>query len=96
MVKNSFSEPKNQQKSNISKSVCFKKIPAHRFAGLICANKLEGFFFFEKFFFQGLGAFFTTAARLIWASFFSTKKYCILFFKGDYLIFMYCNIENML
>ena len=73
MVMNSFSEPKNQRKLNISRPVYFKKISAHRFVGLICTNKLEGFFF-RKFFFQRLGAFFTTATRLIWASFFSTKK----------------------
>ena len=31
-------------------------------------------FFFQKNVFQGLGAFFTTAKSLIWASFFSTKN----------------------
>ena len=74
MVKNSFSEPKNQRKLDISRPIYLKKISAHRFVGLICTNKLERFFFSIKFFFQGLGAFFTTATRLIWASFFSTKK----------------------
>ena len=78
MVKNSFSEPKNQRKLDISRPIYLKKISAHRFVGLICTNKLERFFFSIKFFFQGLGAFFTTATRLIWASFFSTKK----FFQG--------------
>ena len=73
MLKASFSEPKNQRKLNISRLVCFKKTSAHNFVGLICANKLKGFFF-RKHFFKGLGALFTTATRLIWASFFSTKK----------------------
>ena len=74
MVKNSFSEPKNQRKSNIWRPIYFEDISAHR---------VEGFFFLN----EGLRAFFTTAARLIWASFFSTKK--IFFFKGDYLIALF-------
>ena len=49
MVKNSFSEPKNQQKLNISRPIYFKKISAYRFLGLICTNKLEGFFFENNF-----------------------------------------------
>ena len=73
ILKNSFSEIKNQRKLNISRPIYFKKLSAHRFVGLVCTNKLEGLFF-EKIFFQGLRAFFTTATRLIWASFFSTKK----------------------
>ena len=85
MVKNSFSEPKNQWKLNNSKPVYFQKISALHFVGLICTNKPEGHFF-DKFFCQGLGAFLTTARRLIWASFFTTKNNCILFFEGDYLI----------
>ena len=73
MVKNSFLEPKNHQKLNISRPSYLKKISAHRFVDLICTNKLEEFFF-KKNFFQGLGAFFTTAKPLIWASFFPTKN----------------------
>ena len=88
MVKNSFSEPKNQQKLNISRTIYLKKNPAHRLVGLICAHKLKGFIFFEKTIFQGLGAFFTTATRLIWRHFFPQKSNFILFFKGDYLILM--------
>ena len=83
MVKSIFSEPKNQQKLNISRPIYFTKISAHHFVGLICTNKLEGF---EKKFFQGLGAFFTTATRLIWASFFSQKINSTFCFKGDYLV----------
>ena len=82
---NSFSEPKNQRKLNISRPVYFKKISAHRFVGLICTNKLEGFFF-RKCFFQRLGAFFTTATRLIWALFFPQKNNFLFFLKDDYLI----------
>ena len=75
MVKNSFSEPKNQRKLNISRPIYFLKISAHCFVSLICTNKLEEIFFQKSFFFQGLGAFFTTATWLIWASFFSTKNF---------------------
>ena len=81
MVMNSFSEPKNQWKLNISRPVYFGKISAQHFVGLICTNKLEGFFF-DKIFFQGLGTFLATARRLIWASFFSTKRYFYFFFQG--------------
>ena len=91
MVKKSFSEPKNQRKLNILRSIFFEKISSHSFVGVICTYKREGFFFFfEKNFFQGLEAFFTTAAWLIWVSFFSKKKKnFMLFFKGDYLILLY-------
>ena len=73
MVKNNFSEPKNHRKLNISRLIYFK-ISAHGFVDLICTNKLEEYFFSKKFFFQGLGAFFTAAKPLICASFFSTKN----------------------
>ena len=36
----------------------------------------------QKLFFHWLGAFFTTAERLIWVSYFSIKIYFILFFQG--------------
>ena len=81
MMENSFSEPKNQRKLNISRPIYFKKIPAHYFVGLICTNKLEEYFF-RKNFYQGLGAFITNATRLIWASFFSTKNQFYTFFQG--------------
>ena len=86
MVKNSFSEPKNQRKLNISRPIYLKKISAHRFVGLICTNKLKGIFF-RNFFFQGLRAFFTTTTQLIWRHFFQKKQF-YTFFKGDYLILM--------
>ena len=74
MLKNNFSEPKKHRKLNISKPIYFKKVSVHRFVDLSCKNKSEELFFFKKFFFQGLGAFFTNAKPLIWASFFSTKN----------------------
>ena len=67
MVKDSFSEPKNKRELNISTPIYFEKNPAHDFVGFICTNKGEGFFFRKNFFSR-------TAARLIWASFFPTKK----------------------
>ena len=79
MVKNSFSEPKNQRKLNISRPIYLKKISVQRFVGLICTNKVKGFFFW-KFFFQGLEAFFATATGLILASFFFHKKIILYFF----------------
>ena len=85
MVKNNFLEPKYHRKLDISRPIYFLKISAHCFLDLICTNKLDDFFL-KKFFFQGLGAFFTTAKPLNWASFFSTKNNFILFFKNDYLI----------
>ena len=72
---------KNDRTVNISRPIYLKKISAHRFVGLICTNKLEGIFL-QKNFLQGLGAFFTTAKALIWASFFSTKKKFYTFFQG--------------
>ena len=66
MVKKSFSEPKNQRKLKISRPVYLKKKFAHRIAVLISTNKLEGLSL-GKIFSQRL-------TRLIWASFFSTKK----------------------
>ena len=74
MEKNNYSEPGNNQKLNISRTIYFKKISAQRFEDLICTNKLDRFVFFEKHFFQGLGAFFTTEKPLIWAPFFATKN----------------------
>ena len=79
LVKNSFSEPKNQRKLNISRPIYFQIIQ-HNNLQVLSVQITWKDFFFEIFFLQGLGVFFTTAARLIWASFFST------FCKGDYLI----------
>ena len=55
MVKNIFSEPKNQRK-NISRLIYFIKISTQRFVGLVRTNKLERFFF-EKFFCKELELF---------------------------------------
>ena len=85
MEKSNFSEP---LKLNISRLIYLKKISPYRFEDLICTNKLDGFFF-RKTFFQGLGAFFMAEKQLIWAPFFSTKIYFIIFFKGNYLILIY-------
>ena len=74
IVKNSFAEPENHQKLNISRPIYFKKHFAHCFEDPTCTNKLE-VLFSKKRFFQGLGAFFTTAEPLIW-----------VLFKCDYLI----------
>ena len=58
MVKNSFSEPKNQQKLNTSRPVYFLKNFAHRFVGVICTNKLKGLFSEKNFFFKDLELFY--------------------------------------
>ena len=58
MLKNNFSEPKTHRKFNISRLIYFRKISAHRFVGLICTNKLEEFFFFQKNFFSRTWSFF--------------------------------------
>ena len=86
MVKNNILEPENHRKLNISKPIHFIKISPHCFAGLICTNKLEEFFF-EKNFFQGLGAFFMAAKPLTTNHYFFLQKInFILFFEGVYLI----------
>ena len=80
MVKNSFSEPKNQN----------QKISRYQFIFLknlhivleVLFVQINWKLFFESFFFQGLGAFFTTATRLIWELFFSQKNNFIIFFQG--------------
>ena len=58
----------------------FGKISAQRFEDHICTNRLEPIFFW-KIFFQGLGAFLTTAKLLIWALFFFKKKLFYSFFQ---------------
>ena len=64
---------------------------AHRFEDLICTNKLD-IFFLEKFFFQVLGAFFTTK-KTFGHHFFQQKINFILFSKGDYLILIVHALE---
>ena len=73
MVKNNFLEAKNHRNLNISRPTYLKKKIPQRFVVLICTKKI---------FFQGVGAFFTTANPLIWASFFSTKNWFHAFFQG--------------
>ena len=80
-VMNNFLKPNYRRKLNICRSIYFKKNFVHRFEGLISTNKLEGRFF-EKIFFQGLGAFFMTKKPLIWVSFFPTKSQFCTFFQG--------------
>ena len=46
-------------------------------------------FFFEKHFFQGLGAFFTTEKPLNWAPFFYTKKLILYFFSKAIIAFAF-------
>ena len=78
----------------IKKSVKVKYLETHLFLKNFCTPFRRSYpyksagriFFFKKCFFQGLGVFFTTATRLILASFFPQKNNFILFFKGDYLI----------
>ena len=85
MVKNNFSEPKNHQKVKYLKTHLFlKNFRTPIFRSYL--YKEAEILFFKKDFFQGLGAFFTTAKPLILASFSSIKINFILFFKGDYLI----------
>ena len=72
IVKNSFLEPKNQRKLNISRPVYFEKISAHCFVGLICTNKRKGFFFRKKIFSRTM-SFFHDRSTTNLASFFSTK-----------------------
>ena len=72
MVKKSFFEPKNQRKLNISRHVYFKKN--------------FGFFFQKKI--EGLGAFSQLQHDKFEHYFFPQKNNCILFFKGDYLLFL--------
>lgn len=78
-----FQDRKISKNFNISRSIYFKKISAHRFEDLVCANKLERFFFFFNF--QGPGAFFTTPKPLIGRHIFA-EKINLYFFECDYLI----------
>ena len=78
MAKNSFSEPKNQRKLSISRSIYFKENSTHGFVGLICTNWLEGFFF-EKFFFKDLELFSRLQNHWFGPHFFPQKINFILF-----------------
>ena len=84
--------------TNISKSIYFWKIFAYSFEHLICTNKLEGFFFFFKSFFQGLGAFYTNAKPLIWMLYFRTKYLILHFFQArlfDFNIIFKTSFKNL-
>ena len=81
MLKNSFSEPNNQRKLNISRPICFKKTSAHRFVDLICTNWLEGFFF-RKIFFSMTWSFFHDFNTTNLGVFFLGKKIILHFFQG--------------
>ena len=83
MMKNSFSEPKNQWKLKCLEIHLYLK----KFRTPFCRSylyKLAGRIFFRKYSFRGLPDFFTTAARLIWASFFHQKM--ILYFFSTVII----------
>ena len=79
MVRNSFSEPKNKRKLNISRAIYFEKISAHRFVVLICTNKREGFFF-RKNFFSGTWSFFHDYSTTNLGAIFPRKKIILYFF----------------
>ena len=85
MVKNNFSEPQNHQSLNVSRTINFKKIFAHRFENLICTNKPKEFFF-EKIFFNDLQPFSRLQNHQFGRHFFPQNINFILFLKGDYLI----------
>ena len=79
MEKTNFLEPQNHRKLNISTPLYFKKISTLRFEDRIYTNKLDRFFF-KKYFFQGLGTFFTTKKPLTWMSFFFHQNLILYFF----------------
>ena len=86
MVKNSFSEPKNQRMLNISRPIYFKKISAHRFVGLICTNKLERFFF-RKTFFSRTWSFIHDCNTTNLGGIFFHKKIILYFFSRVIILF---------
>ena len=74
----------------------FKKISAQCFEDHIQISWKK--FFFEKNFFQGLGAFFVIAKPLIWASFFSTQNLFYNFFQVwlfDFIIVLKTCFKNL-
>ena len=86
MVKNSFVEPKRQRKLNILRPIHFEKNSAHRFAGLTCTNKREGFFFWKKLFSKIWSFFHDCSTTNLGVIFFLKKNNFILFLRGGYLI----------
>ena len=62
------------EKNNFSENHLFKKKIPHAALKILSAQISWTDFFFEKHFFQGLGAFFMTEKPLIWAPFFPTKN----------------------
>ena len=78
IVKSDFWEPWNHAKLKSQDPFIFKKFP-YTVLKIISAQIRWKNFFFEKFFFQGLGAFFSKP--LTWASFFSTQNLFYIFFQ---------------
>ena len=72
--KNNFSELLNHWKLNISKIIYLQKF-LHPVLKILSTQISWRVFFFEKNFFSGLGAFFTTEKALIWTPFFPTNKF---------------------
>ena len=85
IVKNSFSEPKNQRKLNISRLFIQKIFPTP-----FCRSylyKQAGRIFFRKKFFSRTWSFFHDCNNTnLGCHFVPQKNNFILFFKGDYLI----------
>ena len=92
MVKNGFSELKNQRMLNIWDiyfillPIYFKKISAHRFVGLICTNKLERFFF-RKTFFSRTWSFIHDCNTTNLGGIFFHKKIILYFFSRVIILF---------
>ena len=80
MVKNNFLEPKNHRKLNISRTICFEKISAHRFVDLVCTNKLEELFF-QKIFLSRAWSFFHECKTINLGVIFCHKKLISYFFS---------------
>ena len=81
MEKNNYSEPENNQKLNISRTIYFKKISAQRFEDLICTNKLDRFVFFWKTFFSRTWSFFHNRKTTNLGAIFCHKKLSLYFFS---------------
>ena len=79
-VKNNFPESKNHRKLKSSRPIYFIKVSAHCFVGLICTNKLEGFFF-QKIFFSRTWSFFRDCKTTILGVIFFHKKIILYFFS---------------
>ena len=81
MVKNNFWGPKNHRKLNISRTIYFEKISAHRFVDLICTNKLDDIFF-QKIFLSRTWSFFHEYKTTNLGVIFFHKKLISYFFQG--------------